>query len=220
MEDIYLKKIQQLEEEITRLKKELQFYKKAATKDFLCQVLNRRGIREEFGIIFEEVKSGQKNKRKKIKIEDFVIVFWEIDNFKKINDTFGHKTGDLVLKNLAQCLKRNFRKIDLVGRWGGDEFLTGIVGSNEKEAYLRVGYAKEKIEKTINKKFQFFQKNIHFSLSCGIVSFKEANPKNLDEMIKKADIVMYWGRDFLGKGKIALYSQFKKYKNNGSNRGN
>lgn len=213
MEDKYLNKIKELEDKIAQLKKELDFYKKNSIKDFLTGALNRRGIFEEFGIIFNEVLTQEERKRQ-VKIKDFSIIFIECDNFKKVNDAFGHKKGDDVLKFIAQNLKKNFRKMDLVGRWGGDEFLVGVVGSNEKEAARRAQKAKEKIEKNFNKKFGKINGKVNFSLSMGIVSFQGMKPKKLKDLINIADKVMYWGRDFYGKRNIALYSEYIKHKKN------
>ena len=62
----------------------------------------------------------------------FGVIFVDVDRFKPVNDTFGHQTGDLVLQMVAQTLLKNCRSFDLVGRWGGDEFV--CVMSNLKDA--------------------------------------------------------------------------------------
>lgn len=216
MEKEYLKKIEELQQEIDQLKKELNFYKKASIKDILTGVLNRRGIYEEFGIVFNEVLT-QKERNRRVKIKDFSIIFVECDNFKKINDTFGHRKGDLVLKFIAQSLRRNFRKMDLVGRWGGDEFIVGVVGSNERQAALRAKRVKRKIENDFYKKFNNQKEKINFSLSLGIVSFQNYQPESLKNLINQADKVMYWGREKKGKGSIALYSEYKYFLDNKAN---
>jgi diguanylate cyclase (GGDEF)-like protein len=66
----------------------------------------------------------------------FAIV--DLDRFKEVNDRFGHATGDTVLREFATFLMKSFRDTDVVGRWGGEEFILGLYGANQEQAIVRL----------------------------------------------------------------------------------
>jgi diguanylate cyclase (GGDEF)-like protein len=106
----------------------------------------------------------------------------DIDHFKGINDTYGHLTGDNILKELAVLLRENTRQNDLVGRYGGEEFLIML-----SQTSLSQGFAvAEKIREMINQKV--FIQNIHLTVSIGIAEF---NGEKVSELLEKADKNLY-----------------------------
>lgn len=130
----------------------------------------------------------------------FSIVFIDIDDFKKINDKYGHITGDIVLKTLAQKLKNYIRKGDWVCRFGGEEFVLLLHGANSENALaiaerIRQEIAKEEIK-------TYAGKTISITISAGIATVTDTT-KNLQEMIDKADIAMYKAKQS-GKNKVCL----------------
>src|SRR5437764_1068647 len=107
-----------------------------ATHDFLTQLLNRAGIMEA---LTQEMNRSQR------KDGVFSVILADIDHFKKINDTYGHATGDEVLREVAARMKASLRSYDIAGRYGGEEFLV-IVAESDEEAAVHVA---EKIRKAV-----------------------------------------------------------------------
>ena len=144
-------------------RKRLEKARKEAMYDELTGILNRRGI--DYRI--KDMDKGS-------------ILFFDIDHFKQVNDTYGHEFGDYVLREIGQILKNTFRKSDIVGRWGGEEFIVILPHTNYKDA-LKVA---EKLRRTIEN-HDFKGKKI--TVSIGITEYKG----NLEENLKKADEALY-----------------------------
>ncbi|WP_457560715.1 GGDEF domain-containing protein [Caminibacter sp.] len=106
----------------------------------------------------------------------------EIDFFKKLNDTYGHKFGDEILKYFASVIKENVRKSDIVVRYGGEEFLIFMPNTSKKEAFI----ALLKIVKAIEP-----YKNVKITFSAGVADECET----LAEMIKIADNRLYKAKE-------------------------
>ncbi len=129
------------------------------------------------------------------------IVFCDVDNFKEINDICGHIAGDTVLKNLADALKNNIRKTDIIGRYGGDEFLLILPGTSLKGTRRLA----EKIRNNIMKiKFPVNSKKFNLSMSFGIAGFNR-NIKDHYQLIHMADQALYRSKNS-GKNIITIYS--------------
>ncbi len=114
------------------------------------------------------------------------LLFIDIDNFKDINDKFGHKFGDDVLKVISKTVLKNIRENDFIGRWGGEEFIV-IISGVEKEELLNIA---EKIRLLINS-IDFFvdDKKIKLSISSGATLFKKED--DIFTLINRADNLMY-----------------------------
>ena len=152
-------------------------YNKAATQDKISKILQEKpGLMYAFFIL-------------------------DMDDFKKVNDTFGHAAGDKVIADFAHRLKQNFRQDDIVGRIGGDEFVAFIaVGSREL-----VNRKAEELIKTLHYEFQ--DGHIHCPISSSIgISFAPEAGKDFDSLYKKADIALYQAKAE-GKGKYVIYHE-------------
>lgn len=103
--------------------RETRRLREAATTDALTNVMNRRALDAALATAWDRYK------REGI---GFGVIFCDVDHFKQVNDTHGHAVGDEVLSSVAQCLGRGLRGHDMVGRWGGEEFL-GIVDTTSEE---------------------------------------------------------------------------------------
>ncbi|MEN8140416.1 MAG: sensor domain-containing diguanylate cyclase [Thermodesulfobacteriota bacterium] len=116
----------------------------------------------------------------------FVVAFIDLDDFKAINDDYGHDVGDQVLQRVAEDLKANIRQDDIIARFGGDEFV-GIfrVTANDDANVL-----KEKILQTLSRKIACQRFNITVMLSIGM-SVYPADSTDIDELLKIADQEMY-----------------------------
>lgn len=115
--------------------------------------------------------------------EPFGIIIIDIDHFKKVNDTFGHQVGDAVLISFASILKESVRKTDIVGRWGGEEFIVICFGATLSNTFALAQKLKEKIEKfkfdTVGQK----------TASFGVASYQKK--ENIESIIKRADEALY-----------------------------
>ena len=186
--------------EIQKLKQEIENLKRLAYKDELTGLYNRRGFSEIASRFVHELKGERedKHKRKGIFIKNFALVMFDIDNFKKFNDNYGHSAGDKVLKKVAKIIKEGIRNIDIAGRWGGEELIIGLVGANCEDAFKIA----DGIRETINRKeLEFNGEKVRVSVSGGISDFDEA--QNLDNMIEKADKKLYKAKKS-GKNKVIL----------------
>ncbi|MBN2627767.1 MAG: GGDEF domain-containing protein [Spirochaetales bacterium] len=111
------------------------------------------------------------------------LILADVDHFKRVNDTFGHGIGDVVLKGVADVLSGNIRKTDLAGRWGGEEFLIICPGTNGEEAHVLA----EKIRPLIK---EIPVKDDHrVSISMGVTEFREGD--DIISLMARADKALY-----------------------------
>ncbi len=146
---------------------------KEAYQDFLTGLWNRRYMEREFSKI-DGLKNG-------------VIVLADIDFFKKVNDNYGHNTGDYVLKKVSDIYRYSLRDCDVVCRWGGEEFLFYIKNVSEETAISIVENLRLKIEKTT---FKFEEYEFNITVSFGLTSIDSTVP--ILENIDRADKAMYY----------------------------
>lgn len=125
------------------------------------------------------------------KIEVFSILMFDIDNFKTINDTLGHVTGDVCLKSLANIASGNIREVDYLGRYGGDEFVIVLPTLGESEAKFVAERFKKKVSEASNPRF---------TVSIGISTYP-ADGQTVKELISVADRGLYRSKS---KGKNAI----------------
>ena len=130
----------------------------------------------------------------------FSIMMLDVDNFKEINDVFGHHYGDIVLKNVSQMLKDQTRSFDICSRYGGDEFICLLVGAKKESSEMiaervRRGVSELNLQNDENKK-------INVTVSIGIYEYD--NSSNLENIIKCADIAMYKSKNS-GKNMVSVF---------------
>ena len=114
----------------------------------------------------------------------------DIDNFKQINDTCGHNTGDYILKTVAQIMNNNIRKSsDFLGRWGGEEFLL-IMPANQRVCFERVEVLRQLIQNTA---FEFGGRRIAVTITFGIAGASKSTPTP-DALVELADQMLYEGK--------------------------
>lgn len=167
---------------ISKLQREL---KDISETDSLTKLHNRGKMEEHIEAVFEDKRSTNKN---------LVIVMADVDDFKAINDTFGHHVGDEVLQDLSKILTRKTRSIDMVGRWGGEEFLMLFPGTSLTNAVAMV----ERLRDVISS-FDFGV-NIQVTCSFGICDITTNDFTSKDALIY-ADKALYRAKNE-GKNKI------------------
>ena len=116
-----------------------------------------------------------------------LLAYVDIDNFKDINDAFGHVEGDQILKEVVILLKSTLREIDIICRMGGDEFLLIFPDSSLKDLSM----IKERFNKNLIKLNQIINKPYKIGFSMGISCYDPDNPQPMDELIRIADNRMY-----------------------------
>lgn len=160
------------EKELVETQNEL--LRNLAVLDGLTGLHNHRYIYERLG---EEIKHFLRYRTV------FSVLMVDIDHFKSINDTFGHLTGDAILKELGDVLKTCVRGTDLVGRFGGEEFLVVLESTGGVDA---LGVA-EKIRKEVEN--HVFSEKIHLTISIGVSSYLEG--LSVNDLIDQADKNLY-----------------------------
>jgi len=117
--------------------------------------------------------------------KNICIIMFDVDNFKQVNDTYGHLKGDEVLKTLAKVVKENVRASDLVVRWGGEEFIVVLQLDNESLSKALAEKLRVKIEK------QEISDIGHITCSFGVSCGKITKEEDLNEILEKADKNLY-----------------------------
>lgn len=128
----------------------------------------------------------------------FSIVMADLDKFKEINDVYGHTTGDLVLKTIGKFLQKNMRDVDIIARYGGDEFVMILPETDKDEAYFFAERLREKVSQI---KLENLPK---LTISLGIASYP-VDEKDIEGLIKKADAAMYSAKQ-TGRNMVIKYS--------------
>ena len=126
---------------------------------------------------------------------EFSILLLDIDDFKKINDTYGHDVGDYVLKTVAKTLKENTRTTDVVGRWGGEEFIIVCENTNLDGSKILAEHLRDIVYKTN------FEKVGNITISLGIAQFKEND--TISSVFKRADNRLYIAKT-TGKNRVGV----------------
>ncbi len=146
-----------------------------ATFDSLTNIYNRGALTQVIKIEYERYKRYKR---------PFSLIMIDIDHFKNINDTYGHNAGDTVLSGIALIMKNSIRKSDLVGRYGGEEFIVLLSETREENAAA----VAEKLRQEISE--HVFHNIGIVTVSCGVVEISEQT-KSIDEVINAADKKLY-----------------------------
>lgn len=146
--------------------------------DSLTNVYNRRYF-EELYLSF--MKKTQESNR------SFSLVYFDLDNLKNINDTFGHQAGDKAILSFVNTIKKNIRESDLLARYGGDEFIAIFFNADEESVKHRIHKIKRLLDTT---PVYAHGKIVKVEFSYGIANYPEDNAE-LQNLIKKADKRMY-----------------------------
>ena len=128
----------------------------------------------------------------------FSLVYIDLDDFKKINDTYGHSGGDEVLKSFGTLMRENVRKSDLIGRLGGEEFSLALPNTDVKSAEGLLNKIRQHVADTI---VQYGDQTIGYTISVGITSSSHQGEQSLDTLIKDADKALYRAKE-LGKNQV------------------
>lgn len=160
-------------------------------KDYLTGLYNRRYFFEILPTYMANVKRGSFS---------LALGILDIDNFKGVNDTYGHDTGDLVLAEIGRKLGESCRKGDLLFRFGGEEFVIVAVNLSDQEALRFFDRIRSSIQK-IN--FNSKGNNFNVTVSIGVSLVSKSNYKTINELLNEADGKLYQAKR-TGKNKIVI----------------
>ncbi len=152
---------------------------KLAQIDELTGIFNRRFLFEKLNELFEKYRREKK---------PLSILMLDIDNFKHINDTFGHQVGDNVLKTIGKILRNGVRKFDIVGRYGGEEFLIIAPGTSRERAIQLGNRLREKVKSHV---FKTDKGDFSVTVSVGIAELLTDRPNDINDFVKIADMRLY-----------------------------
>jgi diguanylate cyclase (GGDEF)-like protein len=160
-------------------------YKKVqdmAITDSLTEVSTRRYFLERFK---EEIRRSMRRK------SNMSFLMIDLDYFKEKNDKFGHLVGDVILKEVAIVLKSTLREIDIIGRYGGEEFAVVLAGIGKEGAFLAAERIRSSVEHSV---FKAYDEKVSATISIGVSSFPE---DGVDEraLIESADKALYRAKE-------------------------
>jgi diguanylate cyclase (GGDEF)-like protein len=128
------------------------------------------------------------------------LIMFDIDHFKKFNDTYGHLQGDLIIKEIANILRGSVRTIDFTARYGGEEFAVILPEVNAKGAAV----VAERIRKTIEThSFKGEEDSLFVTVSIGVAAFKPARMRSASQLIAEADKALYQSKE-MGRNRVTV----------------
>jgi len=166
---------------------------KLAVTDSLTGLYVRRYFYER---LVEELQ-----RSKKYKFE-YAFIMVDIDDFKKCNDTYGHMVGDVVLKDIARIIKESVREIDMVGRYGGEEFVIALPETGRESARQVAQRLRKKVEERV---FKAYDEKLKLTISVGVAIYPE-DASGLSDIIDKADQALYAAKNS-GKNVVCEYKR-------------
>ncbi len=170
-------KVDELSARVNELEAELASAQQASHEDFLTKLYNRRALDDHL-----KIKEGEYERYGR----NFCAVFFDVDHFKQVNDTFGHEAGDAVLSAFAAVLKQLCRNVDVVGRYGGEEFLALLSDTDLEGAIIFANKVREHVNKT---RFMYKGERIEVTVSAGVAE-RKAFP-SLKSTVQSADQRLY-----------------------------
>ena len=171
---------------LQREKRKTEYASKEAIHDPLTAILNRRG--------FDQMLEHKIFVSKRY-LSELSIIFFDIDHFKNINDTYGHDIGDVILKELTTVIKEQIRESDVFARWGGEEFVILLPMSSLSDALLLAEKLQTKIKDT------HFSVVDHLTCSFGVTQLKQND--QVETFLKRVDEFLYLAKT-TGRDKIVI----------------
>ena len=173
--------VKEMEKEAKNLKEQIEKERQLTLRDVLTEIPNRLAYDERLNL---ELANFKRNK------SSFVLVVWDIDFFKKVNDNYGHAAGDQVLKLVASMLNKNMRETDFIARYGGEEFVSILPGTDANGAELITNKLRTLIEES---NFHFRDESVNITVSAGYAEIKE-NEEG-EGLFVRADKALYKAKE-------------------------
>ncbi len=170
----------------------------AANKDYLTQIYNKKYFLDRLKMEFSYSKRHH---------TPLSLMMFDLDNFKKINDTFGHLAGDQILKQFAHEINFIKRHEDLFARYGGEEFILLLRGTNQDAAVVIAEKIRKRIE---DHSFKIDKKDVSVTTSIGVAAFEQNNMNDYQHLLNSTDQLLYQAKE-KGRNQVqhALISKVK-----------
>jgi len=181
------REIEALTTRTTNLRAEQEALRRLATIDELTGVLNRRGVENAVAGLLERGLN-------------ITLILLDVDHFKRVNDTHGHDAGDHVLQRVAAGMVKNVRADDIVGRWGGEEFIVACVSCTAENATI----VAEKIRQRIEASVFGTRQRIAVTASFGIAAVRGAD--GFTNALRRADAALYSAKS-QGRNRVVVDSE-------------
>ena len=175
------KRLNAMEAESKELREEAEKSRQFALKDALTGIWNRQALNE---MMEKEFGRWQRYQR------PLCIVVWDVDFFKRVNDTYGHDAGDKVLKTIARIFQQATRDADFIARFGGEEFVAILPETRLEDALSLANKIREKVA---NSKFHYEQKPVPITASAGLATFRPGD--SIEDVFKRADKALYQAKE-------------------------
>ncbi|MGB9670186.1 MAG: diguanylate cyclase [Halothiobacillaceae bacterium] len=166
-----------LEKETAGLRESLRVSRERMLIDALTGIPNRLALDERLKLELARFKRHK---------QPLTLAVWDIDHFKAVNDTFGHKAGDKALRIVAQKLAQEVRETDFVARYGGEEFITLFINTSVMDVLAKADSIREAIARA---PFRYGDKPLRITLSCGLSQLR-AND-TVEQLFERADQALY-----------------------------
>ena len=180
-------RIKRLQDELDQKNRELEIANKRLRKlsitDGLTELFNHRHVHELLHEEFERTKRSG---------EPMAVAMMDLDRFKEVNDTYGHPTGDVILYETANILRDTAREIDMVGRYGGEEFIVILPDTDEEAAAQFAERVRQRVEEHV---FRDEANEVRMTVSGGVASFPAEGLDHPDLLIKRADEALYEAKE-------------------------
>ncbi|MEA3554184.1 MAG: diguanylate cyclase [Campylobacterota bacterium] len=177
--------------DITELKQYTYELKYQATHDNLTKLYNRQKLNDDFN---KEILREERYKH------GLSLIMLDIDNFKQINDTYGHDVGDIVLKDISNIILKSIRKTDIASRWGGEEFMILLPETSLENSMTIAETLRLNVEK-----HQFVKVEGNITISLGVTVFQNGVDCK-DTIVKNVDLALYEAKNG-GKNKVVKYER-------------
>ena len=167
-----------------------------AYHDSLTNLPNRRMMVDQFSLMTAQADSRR---------QWAVLLFIDGDDFKAVNDRYGHDIGDEFIFHFGQAVEQSVRKGDLASRMGGDEFLVALTGIEPEEADVQIGSIVSRIKENLAKGWNIGE--FHFAPTCSIgIAIYPQDARDFEELVQKADSALYQAKQS-GKNQVRFYSK-------------
>ena len=191
-------RIKRLQDELDLKNRELEVANKRLRKlsitDGLTELFNHRHVHELLHDEWERsLRSG----------EPVGVAMLDLDRFKSINDTYGHPTGDVILYETARIIRETAREIDMVGRYGGEEFIAILPNTSEEDAARFAERVREQVESHV---YRDESNEIRMTVSCGVASAPATGVDSPEALLKSADAALYVAKES-GRNRVVRNSE-------------
>jgi diguanylate cyclase (GGDEF)-like protein len=172
--------------------------------DALTELFNYRYFRNK---LTDELRRADRYRQR------FSLLMMDLDHFKKINDAYGHQTGNIVLREVGNVIKQCVRDVDIVARYGGEEFIVILPQTGDQDALIIAERIRSSIEKAFFANAQG-QRDLQITISIGVASYPDG-VHTLDQLLEKSDKALYQAKSD-GRNRVHMADFTKKVTSNAS----